>query len=136
MTEPRHDPEKQELRNFGLIFGSLVIAIFGLVIPWFTGNLWQSEWPFLIGSAVLLIALARPAGLALLYRGWMKFGEIAGWINTRVILLLMFYLLLTPVGLIMKVLGFDSMQRKLKPGATSYLVKSKVYEKHHMERPY
>ena len=113
---------KQELRRFGLIFGSLVIALFGLLIPALVGSLLQKLWPWYLGGAVILLALFWPPLLKPLYHAWMKFGELAGWINTRIILFILFYLVVFPVGLVMKLFGADPLHRKAEPAAPSYRV--------------
>ena len=50
----------------------------------------------------------------------MKFAFVLGWINTRLILGIFFYLILTPVGLIMRLFGRDPLHRKLDRKATTY----------------
>ena len=52
----------------------------------------------------------------------LKFGAVAGWINTRIILLLLFYVVLLPVGLVMKVFGADPLRRKTDPTVQSYRI--------------
>lgn len=126
----------RELRSFGLIFGGLVVGLFGLLFPLLAGSLWQKLWPWYLGGGVALLALIWPRGLKPLYLAWMKFGDVAGWVNTRIILFLLFYGLVLPVGLIMKLLGSDPMHRKAAPDAASYRVIPPAVAKNHMERPY
>lgn len=126
----------RELRNFGFIFGGLVIGLFGLLIPFLVGALFQKPWPWYLGGGVLVLALLWPPTLKPLYLAWMKFGDIAGWINTRIILFVLFYLLVMPFGLVMKIFGVDPMRRKLDPNAASYRVSSLDAAKNNMEKPY
>jgi len=49
-----------------------------------------------------------------------KAAHAIGWFNTRVILILVYYLLLTPTGLIMKLCGKDLLDRKIDRGCQSY----------------
>jgi len=58
-----------------------------------------------------------------IYVGWMKFAFVLGWINTRLILGIFFYLILTPVGLIMRLFGRDPLHRKFDRDATTYWAK-------------
>ena len=127
---------KQDLRKFGLLFGSLVIALFGLLIPALVGSLLQKLWPWYLGGSVILLALVWPPILKPLYHAWMKFGEVAGWINTRIILLILFYVVVFPVGLVMKLFGADPLHRKAEPEAQSYRVLREAVDKKHMEKPY
>ena len=70
---------------------------------------WKSatSWPWVLGAAVLLgvVALAAPVSLKPFYRVWMIFALITGWVMTRVVLTLVYYLVLTPIGLLGKAFG-------------------------------
>jgi hypothetical protein len=135
-SQSRSAVSAQELRKFGLIFGGLVIGLFGLLIPYLADSLFQKLWPWYLGGAVVGLALIWPPILKPLYLAWMKFGDVAGWINTRIILLILFYLVVFPVGLLMKVFGSDPMRRKIEPEARSYRVDSLATAKNNMEKPY
>lgn len=64
----------------------------------------------------------------LLYGLWMKFALILSWINTRIILFLMFCLIFTPIGLIIKLLGKDLLEEKIDKTAKSYWKKKEKNE--------
>jgi hypothetical protein len=64
---------------------------------------------------LIALALAWPRSLTQVYRLWMSVGEVLGWINSRIILGALFYLLFTPLGLCMRLRGKDSMRRTLAP---------------------
>lgn len=59
------------------------------------------------------------------YRAWMRFVFILGWINTRIILVILFYLILTPVGLLLRLFRIDLLERRKKVG-TYWKKKEKV----------
>ena len=65
-----------------------------------------------------------------LYKAWMKFAHLLGWVNTRIILTLVYFLIMTPLALIFKVVGKDPMNRKLG-GQDSYWIKreSKAFDR-------
>ncbi len=65
----------------------------------------------------------------------MKFGHVMGFINTRILLGLVFYLILTPLGVLMRLFGWDPMQRRLGQN-TSYRVPSRDKDQRHFERPF
>lgn len=124
------------LRNFGLTTGAIVIVLFGLLVPWiFSYSL--PLWPWILALVLAALAVTVPMTLNPVYKVWMKFGLVLGFINTRIILFLLFYVIFFPTGLIMKVIRFDPMARKLARGKEgSYRVVSKERNKDHFERPY
>ena len=122
-------------RKFGLTTGAIVIVLFGLLIPWLF-NLNYVKWPWILGGVLGLWALLVPATLKPVYIGWMKFGHIMNWINTRIILGILFYGLFLPIGVVMRLFGKDPMQRTLDSRLTSYRVISHNDDKNNVERPY
>jgi multisubunit Na+/H+ antiporter MnhG subunit len=66
----------------------------------------------------------------------MKFGEVAGWVNTRLILGLLFYLIITPIALLLKLIGKDLIDTKLDNSRASYRTTRELQDKNHMENPY
>jgi hypothetical protein len=125
----------EELRKFGFIFAGILIFLLGLLIPY-----WKHHeirvWPFYVGMPVALLATVWPAALRPLYVVWMKFGAVMGFINTRIIMSVFFFVLLTPIAWIFKLLGKDPMARALEKSTNTYRVISKPYAKEEMEKPY
>jgi len=62
-----------------------------------------------VAAVLLLLAAVAPAALRPVYRGWMKLGAALGWINTRIILTVAFFLVVTPIGVIMRLAGRSPM---------------------------
>ena len=122
-------------RKFGLTTGAIVIVLFGLLIPWLF-NLNYVKWPWILGGVLGLWALLAPTTLKPVYVGWMKFGHVMNWINTRIILGILFYGLFLPIGVVMRLFGKDPMQRTLDSRLTSYRVISHNDDKNNVERPY
>lgn len=125
MTDPIATPPPataKDLRNFGLTFGFVAGAV-GLVLMW-RGRLAPAEG-FLVASAVFfLIGAAVPGLLRPAYGPWMKLAELLGYINTRVLLGTLFFLGVTPTGLLMRLAGKDPMTRNFKrKGEPSYWAK-------------
>ena len=86
--------------------------------------------------ALVIWALVWPRGLKLVYTPWMALAEKIGWFNTRLILFLIFYGVVLPIGLLMRLLGKDPLARKYDPRATSYRIENTPQDKDHMETPY
>jgi hypothetical protein len=66
----------------------------------------------------------------------MAAGEVLGWINTRVLLCLIFYGLVTPMGIIMRRLGRDPMRRSFEPGVETYRILKPSRSGAHMTRQF
>ena len=122
-------------RKFGLTTGAIVTALFGLLIPWLFG-LHYPTWPWILGGTLGLWALVAPGTLQPVYVGWMKFGHVMNWINTRLILGILFYGIFLPFGMIMRLLGKDPMHRKLDEAVSTYRVKSHNDSRESVERPF
>jgi hypothetical protein len=117
------------LRKFGLLVG----AIFALIgfkpfitlegfVPQLVPDASPHLWAAGAGGALIVLGLVFPAALRLPYRGWMLIGAALGWVNTRIILGIVFFGLVTPLGIIKRLSGSDGMSRKLDPRAKTYRV--------------
>ncbi len=114
------DASRPKVRKFGILFGciGLLVAAYGGWKGLATGPWW--------GAAGVLCIIAAFAGYRLLrplYIGWMAFAFVLGWVNTRLILGIFFYLILTPIGLILRLTGKDLLDRRIDHQASSYWVK-------------
>ena len=86
---------------------------------------------------MMTLAIAWPPGLAPVYRIWMRFGLIAGFVNTRIIMFLLYYGVFAPVALLMRIAGRDALARRAyNEKMSSYRVTSAARPKDHFERPY
>src|SRR5437867_1674606 len=111
-----HTATRKELRQFGLLVGAVftVIGLWPLIFRGEPLRLWA------IGIGGLLIACGGvvPSLLAPVHTGWMWVGHILGWINTRILLGIVFYGLVTPIGLIFRLMGKDTMRRMFAGSST------------------
>ena len=128
--------DRKGLRQFGLTFSAIVVGLFGLLLPWLFSAAWPT-WPWLFAGILALASLAFPPALGPLYQLWMRFGLVMAYLNTRIILFLLYTLVFVPTGLLMKIRGRDTMRRKLsRSNNESYRVVSKPRDSKHFERPY
>src|SRR5919106_3702790 len=112
--------DKKQLRWFGLSVGG-IFAIIG-VWPVFLSGDDQRWWAIIVAGFLIIPAVVFPLSLSWAYRGWMTLGHILGWINTRIILGLIFYGLVTPIGAVRRLLGKDPMGKALRSDLSTYRV--------------
>jgi hypothetical protein len=124
-----------ELRNFGLLTGGLAAAIFGFLFPCLRHRAIPA-WPWLACAILWIAALAAPRALKHPFRAWTAFGWALGWINSRVIMTIVFYLLVVPLGVVMRLAGRDRMARSFDPDSASYRVVSRHTSRESMDKPY
>jgi len=111
---------RKEVRKFAITLAAVLIALGGL-------NLWRgrvSVFVCLASIAILLLVLAvcMPAALRPLFFIVTKVSRAIGWFNTRLILSVIYYILFTPIGLFMRLLGKDLLQRKIDRRLKTYWV--------------
>lgn len=126
--------DTKQLRSFGLMVG----GIFALIGLW--PAVWRGEdfrlWALALAGLLSAPALMFPSSLRLVYRVWMALGQGLGWINTRIILSLVFYGLFTPSGLVMRLMGKDPMHRQFEPDAETYRIVRSPRPSSHMARQF
>jgi len=126
------DLSRKSLRKFGITVGGILL-LFGLILIW--RNHWQSARGYFIafGIFLLLVGLTSPQRLVYIYKAWMGFAFALGWVVSRFILIILFVLILTPIGLIARLFGKEFLDLKFKDGKESYWIpkeKRKInYEK-------
>jgi len=128
--------DNKGLRKFGLTTGAIIVVLFALFFPWVFDMATMPMWPWILASLLWLPALLMPSILRPVYTTWMKIGHAIGWVNTRIILGVLFYVMVLPMGLIMRLFGKDPMARKHDKTASSYRVQSVSEPKDRLEKPF
>jgi hypothetical protein len=126
--------DTKALRSFGLIVG----GIFGAIGLWPLVVRGQSPRAWALALGILLVgpALVAPRVLAPAHRAWMGLGEVLGWINTRILLSLVFFAVITPMGVVMRLLGKDPMRRGFERELPTYRVNRTARPPSHMLRQF
>ena len=101
---------KKQLREFGFLIGFVFPILIGWIIPAFGRHAFRG-WTLWIAIPFLIIGILKPRLLFYPYKGWMALGVALGWINSRIILGLVFLLVLQPIALIMKFVGYDPLRQ-------------------------
>jgi len=99
----------KDIRSFGVTIGIILFIVSGLLI--FYGKEFY-QYIAIIASTFIGLGLILPALLKPIYFVWMAFAAILGWVMTRVILSVVFFLIMTPIGLLTKLLGEDFLALK------------------------
>jgi len=111
---------KKELQSFGLLVGAVftVIGMWPLLLRGEALRLWAIG----LGGALIVLGGTSPRVLAPVYDVWMRVGHALGWINTRILLGLVFYGLVTPMGIIFRLMGKDVMRQGFVDDSPTYRV--------------
>jgi hypothetical protein len=127
--------DKNQLKNFGVAL-FVFLSIFAAISFWKAGGAYRYLAPMAI--LVLAAALTFPNLLKVIYLPWMAVATVIGWVMTRIILSLFFYLIITPFSLILKLSGKDLLDEKIEPEKKSYWVlrEKKTITKEELERQF
>jgi hypothetical protein len=91
--------------------------------------------PWVITGVMYGLATFMPQSLGPIYNNWMKVAQVLAWINTRIILGLIFFFVVTPMAFVMRLFNRDQM-KKINPSLETYRISSFIKEKISMEKPY
>lgn len=128
------DLDRKGLREFGLTTGGIIAVLFGLFVPWvFERPI--PRWPWVIAGVLAAWGLVAPMSLQPVYRGWMKFGLLLSKVTTPIIMGIVFYLVVTPMGIVRRLTGNDSLARRFD-GSASYRVPSPKPPAKNLEKPF
>ena len=116
---------KSDLRKFGITIGIILIIISAFLF-WKEKESFQIF--FSIGAFLCIFGVVIPVILKPIYWIWMIFATILGWIMTRVILSILFYMILTPVGLILRIFGKQFIELK-------WITKNSTYWNYRSDKP-
>ncbi|MDD5255017.1 MAG: SxtJ family membrane protein [Candidatus Omnitrophica bacterium] len=109
--------DKRSLRNFGITMAVAFLVIAGILALKHK----SAPMPLLyVALGFLLTGLIMPMALKHLYIAWMRLAFVLGWINTRLLLCVLFYLVFTPIGLALRLFGKDLLDRKFDKNAETY----------------
>jgi hypothetical protein len=133
MARKAQRPDFKE-RSFGISVGSVLLLI-AVFLLW-RGRVTAAEIAGPIGAVLLVLGLTKPALLKWPSAVWWKFAMVLGYVNARVILTIAFLIVLTPIGLIWRVIGRDPLQRRQRnfEGWSAY--PARYHDRNHFTRMY
>jgi len=113
-------PDKKELRKFAItIFAAL--GIIGGILLWQEKDIGYILWT--VGILILLPGLFWAKILGPIYKVWMSFALLLGFVMNHFILALMYYLVFTPIGLIRRMISKDPLHISLNRAKETYWIK-------------
>lgn len=126
----------RELKDFALTMSWAIPSLFMLLLPWvFDHSI--PYWPVFVSAVLLSFYLIYAKSIYPIYRVWMIIAGCIGWVNTRVILAFIFYIIIFPIGYLLRIL--NKLQYKARESETnSSYWKTKPIElkKEDLERPF
>ena len=128
---------KKEIRLWALVMAAILFVIAGIqYLIWAHTRTATVFW--LLCAFFLLFGLIMPGALKPIYKLWLKFAAVLAWVNTRLILGLMFYLVFTPIGLLLRLLRVDLIKQRWDRDASTYWIRrpSKTFDPTNYEKQY
>lgn len=121
----------KELRSFGLLVGGIfsVIGLWPMVVHGESLH----QWAVGVGGLLMVLGGIVPQALAPVHKGWMWIGHLLGWINTRILLSVVFYGLITPIGIVFRLMGKDTMKQAFLEASPTYRVLRQPRPRSHMK---
>ena len=117
-------PDSAELRKFSWVVGGAFVVLWvvlaKLLPMWDKGG----DYPLLwwLGSGLAVVGTIAPLLVKPFFYAWMSLAFVLGFFMTRVILTIFFFVILTPVGLVFKVLRKDPLHRTIDRDAATYWI--------------
>ena len=93
-------------------------------------------WASALGGVLIVAGALAPSILAPVHKGWMWVGHVLGWVNTRILLGIVFYGLVTPIGVIFRLMGKDTMRQASSESGDTYRVVRQPRSRMHMKNQF
>lgn len=125
VIELNKNPSKKELAWFGLMF----LAFFGLIgglVWWRFENETAAYTLWGVAAAIVAVYYAVPSLRRTLYLGWLYAAFPIGWVISHVVMGAIYYLVITPIALIFKVIRRDALEQRIDRNAKSYWVEHRT----------
>jgi hypothetical protein len=134
MTLTQND--KKRIRSFAIIMAVALSILGGLLFWWDKTHGATVLWS--VGGAMLVLGMVLPVVLWPLERIWFYFAVALGWLNTRILLSVVFYLIITPTGWVMRLFRKDVLERQFRTSKETYWhdISDETFDPENYERQY
>ena len=119
IIEINTDPSKKELRWFGVMLVVFVLAV-GALVRWQFDAPAAAQRIWIAGGVLSMVYVVAPPLRRWIFVGWIYAAFPIGWTVSHVLLASIYYLVFTPIGLLLRLIKGDPLERQLDPSATSY----------------
>jgi hypothetical protein len=119
LLELNRDPSPRDLKWFGVVmlaFGGLV----GALLQWRFAAATAATWVWGSAAALCAVYYAVAALRRPIFVGWMTLTYPIGWLLSHLMMGVVFYLVVTPIGLVLRLMGRDALDRKVDKGVETY----------------
>jgi hypothetical protein len=113
--------DRAALRNFGLTMAA-ALALIGVAMHFVGHHPRRAFWTWVVAAAFLFFGLVAPRALKGIHRAWMALAFVLGWFVSRIILGVIFFGIITPIGVVMKLAGKDVLHEKIDRSAMTYWI--------------
>jgi hypothetical protein len=122
LVEINRDPTPRQIRQFALFWlPAFCLLLGGLAVYRYAW--WPAAWTLAgIGALSVVFGVFRPTVMRMVFIGWMWAAFPIGWLVSHLLLGAIFFLVLTPIGLIVRAVGRDPLERKLDRAARTYWI--------------
>ena len=128
------DPTPRELRQFGIGLGGAGLVLTA-ILYWKRSGFWSV--PLAVGLLILGVALLAPGALRGLFRVWMPVARLVGFLLSRLMLVALYYLIFTPLALVIRRFRSDPLDRRMRDRESYWLLrKNEEYDPASSERMY
>jgi hypothetical protein len=115
---------KSEWKKFGIMMG-VILTLIGLFLFWKRNDYFA--YVFLLAALFFISGLFLPSLLKPVFKVWMALSVVMGYMMTRIIMVIIFYLIVTPIGFIASLTGKKFLDMKIDKSVNSYwIVKEKT----------
>ena len=119
MVNIDRNPAPRHLHSFGILL-ALFVPIFGAIVSWRAGRTDAGTTVWLVGGLLTAIYWLVPASRRPIYIGWMYAAFPIGWTVSHILMAIIYYAVITPIGLIIRATGRDPLLRRFDRSARTY----------------
>tara|TARA_Y100001978_G_C23664533_1_gene420491 strand:- start:59 stop:451 length:393 start_codon:yes stop_codon:yes gene_type:complete len=101
----------RKFRDFGLLIGVLFPLLIGFIVPKLLDHNFRI-WTLYVGIPLIIMGIFSPSKLKKPYYLWINLGNTLGFINSHIIIGIIFYLILLPISILLKLKGYDPLRKK------------------------